>query len=422
MSESISILVVEDSPIVCKIIRHVIRDYPQVDATFAASLKEAKEAIEQSEAPFFAALVDLNLPDAPNGEVVDLMLEKSIPSVVLTASFDDQRREALFAKGVVDYVTKEGKFSYQYAINLIVRLFKNRDLKILVVDDSETQRRFIAALLQQHCYQVVTAADGVEAIRAIVANQDIRLMIVDYNMPRMDGFELVQKIRHKYEKSDMIIIGLSAEGQSGLSAKFIKNGANDFLRKPFNHEEFYCRIMHNVEILDMVEQIRDSARRDYLTGCYNRRYFFEQAEPLFERCTKSDTALPVAVLDIDHFKRINDTYGHDAGDTVLCHFTGLMEDALERFVFARAGGEEFFILLPGLDMDRAYSVVERLREIVESSPLEYSGETIHYTFSAGISAKVTATLDERIHFADENLYRAKESGRNLVLGDDIEEI
>lgn len=421
MSERIKILVVEDSSIVTKIIRHVIKTEPNIEAHYAASFAEARTLVDSLGDELFAALVDLNLPDAPDGEVVDYTLEQGLPTIVLTGSFDDERREMLLSKGIVDYVGKEGRFSYSYAVNLVNRLYKNQHIKVLVVEDSDTSRRVICDMLKRHKYQVLSAVDGIDAIKVLLEHPDIKLLITDYNMPKMDGFELVQNIRVKYEKSDLIIIGLSAEGQGSLSAKFIKNGANDFLPKPFNHEEFYCRIMHNVESLELIEKIRDAANRDHLTGAYNRRYFFDQGEDLYEHAKSSNAPLAAVVLDIDHFKRINDTYGHDGGDQVLVAFSHMLYETLGRFLVARAGGEEFFVLLPGIDNEKALSLIDRVRSIAASSPVEVNGDEVFVTFSAGVSNVYSDNLDEQLNLADEHLYRAKEAGRNLVIGDDDEE-
>ena len=419
MTEMKKIIVVEDSPIVSKIIRHVLKEYASIEAVFAMDFAQTKTILAELDEPPFAALVDLNLPDAPDGEVVDYMLEQKVPTIVLTGSFDDKKRAALQAKGIVDYVTKEGRYSYNYAINLVNRLYSNQNIKVMVVEDSQISRNLICELLKRHLYQVVSAVDGIDAIKVLLENPDIKLLITDYNMPRMDGFDLVQNIRGKYEKSDLIIIGLSAEGKSNLSAKFIKNGANDFLQKPFNQEEFYCRIIHNIESLELIEKIRDTANKDYLTGLYNRRYFFEQSKPMHEDAFEEQTPLSVVVLDLDHFKSINDTYGHDVGDQILVQISDILSSALSRFLLARAGGEEFFAVLPGLDNEKAIEYVDKVRSIVSSTPFEVGlDEPLYISFSSGVSSIVTESLDEQINRADENLYRAKDAGRNFVVGDD----
>jgi len=339
----------------------------------------------------------------------------------LTGSFDEEKRETLLNKGIVDYVTKEGRYSYTYAVNLINRIYLNQQIKVLVVDDSATSRNFITDILQRHLFQVLEAENGAEAIKVLLANPDIKLLITDYNMPVMDGFELVKNLRYKYEKSDLIIIGLSGEGQNSLSTKFIKNGANDFLMKPFCHEEFQCRVMHNVESLELIERIKDSANRDYLTGAYNRRYFFEVGQQHYDNAIANETPMAAVVLDLDNFKLVNDSHGHEAGDLILKRVTQVLNDCLGRFLVARAGGEEFFILLPGLDNEKALSLISKVRQIVVSTPVVYNEEEIFFTFSAGITNRLKASLDEQINWADVLLYRAKEAGRDILIGDDDEE-
>ena len=183
---------------------------------------------------------------------------------------------------------------------------------MLVVDDSSTSRKFITQLLHLQHYQVLEAIDGVDAIKAVIEHPDIRLLITDYNMPRMDGFELVQNLRVKYEKTDLIIIGLSSENDGALSAKFIKNGANDFLRKPFNHEEFFCRVNHNIELLEMIEIIRDSAYRDFTPAPTTGIIFLNRAKRYSIKRGRK-VSIAAVVIDLDNFRDINTRYGNDAG-------------------------------------------------------------------------------------------------------------
>ena len=137
------ILVAEDSEMVIKILRHLLGQLPQYQPFFASNLGQA-QALLLANDDFFAALVDLNLPDAPNGEVVDATLSKKIPTVVFTGTYDEKRREQLFNKGVVDYLTKDGRYSYNKAVSMIQRLEKNQFIKVLVVDDSDMQRKHVS--------------------------------------------------------------------------------------------------------------------------------------------------------------------------------------------------------------------------------------------------------------------------------------
>lgn len=415
-----SVLVVEDSSIVMKVLRHVLSRSDEIHPFYATSFAEARTLVDSGEHDFFAALVDLSLPDAPDGEVVDFTLGLNLPTVVLTGSFDEKRREVLLAKGVVDYVTKEGRFSYEYALGVLHRLIRNQNIKVLVVDDSSTARHFVTVLLKLHLYQVIEACDGAEAIKALLQHPETKLLITDYNMPRMDGFDLVKNIRVKYEKTDLVIIGLSSEGEGALSAKFIKNGANDFLRKPFNHEEFFCRITHHMEYVELIEQVRDAANRDELTGCYNRKYFFDKATEIRERAVASGAPLSIAVLDLDHFKVVNETYGHEIGNFVMQRIAKRLTQAFDRFLLARAGGQEFFALLPGLNNVRAVEFVDRVRQVLGNDPQLLSSQSEIPTFSGGVTSLLGANLDDMLSSAGLCLHRAKDAGGDLVFGDDEE--
>lgn len=412
------ILVVEDSPIVRKIINHVMSQFLQFKPVYTSTLAETKTLLEKEADTFFAALVDLSLPDAPDGEVVDYVLGHGIPSIVLTGSFDSERRENLLAKGIVDYVTKEGRYSYQYALGVLARLVKNQKIKVMVVDDSATARNFVVGLLRLHLFQVVDAEDGAEAIRTFIDHPDIKLIITDFNMPRVDGFELVQQMRRKYDKSDLIMIGLSSETDGTLSAKFIKNGANDFLRKPFNHEEFFCRISHNIEFMEMFEALRDSANRDDHTGAYKLSHFNLKGEEMYERAVANQAPLACSVIDLDDLSEIINEYGPEAGDVVMEQVSSFLVASFERFLLARAGTELFYVLMPGLDNAKALAFVEKVRQIVGGKFIDVGGTEVSLSFSAGVSNVMGNNLSELVDSAHQSLMRARDAGGDLVFGDE----
>jgi diguanylate cyclase (GGDEF)-like protein len=420
-STATKVLIVEDSPIVAKILLHIAKQELNFEVLLASTFAEARQICEQQREDIFAALVDLNLPDAPDGEVVDYTLEQKIPTIVLTGSFDDKRREKLLSKGIVDYVTKEGRYSYKYAIKAVNRLEKNQFVKVLVVEDSKVMRKHIVNLLSRHQFEIYQAVDGIDAIKVILQHPDIRLLITDYNMPNMDGFELVKNLRCKYEKFDLIIIGLSAAGESNLSAKLIKTGANDFLSKPFNPEEFYCRINHNIEALDLVGQIRDSANRDYVSGLYSRRYFFEQSEPLYATAHANSSPLSLAIISIDDFKQVNDSLGPEIGDQVLKQFSQVLEKSLSRFLVARSSGKEFYILMAGLSNDKAITLIDHVRAVVASESFSHQEKKIGITFSAGVSSQLGERIGDQAAVDENCLLRAKQAGKDVVMGDDDEE-
>lgn len=403
-----NILVVEDSPMVLKILEQMFRQQADLQPLFCATLNEAQVLLEASAELFFAAIIDLNLPDAPNGEIVDLVLHYQLPCIVLTGSYDEQRREEMLLKGVVDYVLKESQYSYDYAFRLLHRLERNRSVKILVADDSNATRHFIRNVLRSHLYQIHEAADGEEALRILQEQPDFDLLITDHSMPGISGFELTKLLRQKLKRDDLCILGLSADSKGSLSAQFIKQGADDFLRKPFCPEELTCRVMSTLERRELLNALQRAAQIDSLTNLYNRRAFYEQGHNLLQAARRSQRPLSVAMLDLDLFKRINDDFGHASGDAALVGFARLLQEAFGQTLIGRLGGEEFALLSP-LPAAQLVSQLDQLRQRCAAVP--YAKGAPPLSFSAGVYQGADEALETLLQQADQRLYQAKQEGR-----------
>lgn len=411
------VLVVEDVKSISNFICRQIQNKLGLETIPAASYQETREILER-ETDFFTALLDLNLPDAPEGEIVDFVISKDIPSIVLTATFDEKVRERIQRKNVVDYMIKEGFRSLRQINWLIRRLYRNQFIKILVADDTRSYRNYYKSLLHTHKYEVIEAENGKRALEILNSTPDIKLVITDYNMPEMDGFELVSRIRESHEKNEIAIIGISAQGSGMLSAKFLKSGANDFLKKPFEKEEFYARVTQNVEMLEYIDELKNSAIRDPLTKLFNRRYFFDAGEKMFNQMKRAGQPPAIAMLDIDFFKSVNDNYGHHAGDAVLKNISAtLVNNFGKPHIVARFGGEEFCILVCGVEGGEITGLFETLRRTVEESEVRYEKDAIRVTLSAGVCVMPHQSMEQMINRADELLYQAKREGRNRVVGE-----
>lgn len=409
-------LVVEDSSIVQKILRHTFKQARIDSVLFASSMAEGRALYKKHADQLVAAIVDLSLPDAPHGEMVECLLAEFLPVVVLTGSADADQRKKLLAMGVADYVIKENRFSYQYAVRMLLRLERNQYLTALVVDDSDTSRRVVSHYLHLHCFKVKEVSSAEDGLKALQEDEAISLVISDYHMPGMNGFDFVQEIRHRYDKRSIAVIGLSGQGDPDISVQFIKKGANDFLQKPFLQEEFFCRVTNNIESLEQLLELKTLATKDYLTGLSNRRYFYEEGDASVARSTKASMPYTLAVLDIDRFKPLNDEFGHDAGDAVLRQFSEHLGLAFSRFIVARVGGEEFAVLMAGLEAERAYELLDEFRRFVEAQMYILPDDDYQrITVSIGVRAGVDQSIHASITDADKALYLAKENGRNMVV-------
>ncbi|BCD86089.1 diguanylate cyclase [Pseudomonas solani] len=407
-----NILVVEDSPLVLKILEHLFRQEPDLQPVFCASCAEAEVLLETSAALFFATIVDLNLPDAPDGEIVDLVLRYELPCVVLSGSYKEQRRDELLLKGVVDYVLKESQHSYEYVFRLLHRLVRNCGVKILVAEDSEATRNFVRRVLTPHLYQIIEARDGDEALHILQEQPDIDLLLVDHGMPGISGFDLVKMLRQKLHRTELIILGLSADQKGSLSAMFIKHGADDFLRKPFCTEELNCRVMSTLERRDLMRALKQAALFDSLTNLYNRRAFYEQGLQLFQQAQRAGQELSVAMLDLDFFKLINDKFGHASGDTALVMFSRVLAHALPDALLGRLGGEEFAVVSKS-DATTLKATLDQLRR--NCARLKYAADAPPLSFSAGIYQGPPEDLESLLHEADQRLYQAKHEGRGRTI-------
>ncbi|MEG2171660.1 MAG: response regulator [Desulfovibrionaceae bacterium] len=252
-----TVLIIEDSHLQAKIIRNHIQLYTTFPVLMAHTLADAESVLTQYADTIYVAVIDLNLPDAPDGEAVDLCLSWKVPSVVLTASFNEIIRNTFISKCVVDYFFKGSIQDMNPMITSMERIYHNQSVTVLVVDDSRSQRRQMRTLLEVQRLNVLEAADGVEALEVFAANPHVSLVITDFQMPHMDGLELIRELRNRYSGQQLAIIAVSAVGSGALTAQFLKNGANDFLTKPFEVEEFYWRVNQTLEMLDLLKSVRE---------------------------------------------------------------------------------------------------------------------------------------------------------------------
>ena len=410
-----SVLVVEDSETVVMLLKQEFEQYDFIHVEYACSYKEAMRLVRENRSGFHAAILDLNLPDAPNGEVIGIANSHSIPTVVLTANADKSLEKSIFKKEIVDFVVKDGYSSIHFAVKSTIRTLKNYDAYVLVVDDSTLYRSTIADSLKSINVNVVEAVDGIEALEIIENRDDISLVITDYEMPNLNGMDLILKLREKYQKNKLGIIALSSLEVEDLTYRFLKVGANDFMHKPFSHNEIVTRVNGILELLDLFEQVQDLANKDFLTGAYYSRYFYNAAEIVYQKVKRKGEKVAVAMIDIDKFKNINGTYGHDIGDVAIKEIKTICDKNLrESDLMARFGGEEFCILVEEISLENTKKLFEKLRASFESNSIKINDIKISYTVSIGVFYGLLESVEEMVNASDNALYEAKTTGRNKV--------
>lgn len=406
------VLLIEHNSATTRVLKRVIGKV-NFDVVCASTLTEAKHIFETSTPEeFLCAVVDYSLPDALHGEAIDFALQAFVPVVVITNKTDEDIRKHILSKEVVDYIPKQNAQIYEYLSRLLQRLEKNQQIGVLVVDDSRTNRNSIAPLLRRHNFTVYETNTANNVLDLLYANGDIKLVVVDEVLPEMEGTQIVADIRRSFNKNEISIIGVSGARKPALLARFLKSGANDFLTRPYCHEEFFCRIMQNVEYIEQIDVIRRTANTDYLTNLPNRRHFFNQVEAILKRGL--DT-MSLALLDLDHFKHINDEYGHDYGDKVLKETGKLLIKHFGQYKISRFGGEEFCVFLPNINNEEATQMLNQFRQTFADKLFKHQSKTVSCTISIGVTDKYNKRLESMLTQADKHLYQAKAQGRNCVV-------
>jgi len=290
-------------------------------------------------------------------------------------------------------------------------------MKALVADDSATVRVVLETSLRRWGFDVVLAQDGHEAWEILQSEDPPSIVVLDLVMPGIDGLELCRRIRSRKKGNYIYIIILTARNNKEALAAGFEAGADDYIRKPFDLEELRYRIQSGRRIVELEREVTRLAATDFLTGLLNRRFFMERLETEISRSARESTNLSVIIADIDYFKRVNDTWGHQAGDLVLREFARCLTTQCRSYDFiGRYGGEEFIVCLPRTNSAQAAAVAERMRAAVErlTVPLP-SGDLVSVTCSFGVAALdelADRDIDALINLADKALYRAKAEGRN----------
>lgn len=250
------VLVVEDSTTVARELSRALESRGfAVDA--ASNMAQAAALLKVNSNSYFLAVLDLGLPDAADGEVVDLVRVYRVRCVVFTGCFDAEIRARLLRRGVIDYVVKNERAVAEVA-DLADRLRRNAGIKVLVVDDSPSFRTYAKEALKLCMFKVLDASSGVTGLKLLERNPDVAVALVDYAMPGMDGVAFTREIRKKPDWDSMAIVGCSSQGESAMiAASFLKHGANDFLRKPFQREELFIRVTHLVETQDRIRKLAE---------------------------------------------------------------------------------------------------------------------------------------------------------------------
>ena len=299
-------------------------------------------------------------------------------------------------------------------------------MKVLIADDSATSRALLRSVLTRWGYEIVSAVNGAEAWEELSKPDAPALAILDWEMPHMTGPEVCRRVRENLREPYTYIILLTGKGSKGETVEGLDAGADDYVVKPFDEHELQVRLRAGKRIVDLQmdllrarEELRERANKDLLTMLPNRSAIFTALEQELSRCHRDRRTVGVILLDIDHFKKINDTYGHFAGDTVLRETAARLRSNMRPYDHVgRYGGEEFLVVLPNCDLEQAAHQAERMRAKLNGSGMIVDGAEMQVSASFGVTVSDGSerSPDLFVRVADEALYKAKASGRNCIVG------
>ncbi len=283
------------------------------------------------------------------------------------------------------------------------------DAIVLIVDDSATNIQIAAACLKKH-YRLKVATSGEQCLLLAQESPQPDLILLDIEMPGMDGYETCKALKNNHNTANIPVIFITGKQGDGDEEKGLTIGAVDYITKPIQPAIVVARVNTHILIKQQRDALTQMALHDQLTGLYNRHYLLDIAEKKVSEGRRHNYDVSLLMIDIDHFKQVNDTYGHPAGDSVIKHVANILIESRTEDVVARFGGEEFVIVLDHCASDNALIRAEKIREAVANSPIN----DISVTISIGVAHIAQhKNLDELLKSADLALYQAKENGRKL---------
>ncbi len=299
------------------------------------------------------------------------------------------------------------------------KLFPPESMTVLIVDDTRANILVLQRALTNNGYNISVAFDGEMALD-LTPKLKPDLILLDVMMPGLNGFEVCKLLKDNPEVSDIPVIFITAMGMPKDVLAGFESGAVDYITKPFNLQEVCARVKTHLTLSAAIKKLIQDSETDSLTGLFNRRTLFKKIEHEALRFKRNEKPFSLLFADIDFFKKINDTYGHAAGDDVLINISNILNtEKREVDQVGRWGGEEFLLLLPETNIEGAVQHGNKIRELISAKPIIHEEQEINITMSFGVSEYTKdINIEKIIDQADQRLYLAKNSGRNKVVSED----
>ncbi len=402
------------SPELLLLVDHISAD-PEISVDVVSSLDEIND-----QSPSLLILAQKLSPD-------NYTPLNGVPTILITGELPLQSKPFFMAKKLLDTVIDYSSHNCRYIVSLLKRLSFLSEMKVLLCEGENLMASMIKRNLTTVGVESIVVSSADEATAQLADNSEIRMVLVSSSFNRGRGVEVVSTIRDTFSKDELPIVGLLDEVDSDeIEVGFLRSGATDTIRKrlssPASMEIFRSRIMLSLQQVISFLEVSQMAQRDFMTGAFNRRYFFESGKALFANAQRGNMSLYVAMFDIDNFKSVNDMYGHASGDKAIVGLSRELEKSIRQTdLMARFGGEEFCVIICGATPESGFSVMDRIRKSVEKMVFhDETGDAFSFTVSVGFTVVQQNCLEDMVIESDRLLYEAKESGKNRVVTDFIQ--
>lgn len=413
MDRAKKILIVDDDPFILHTLKNKISHHVDVEILLADTYKKCVHIIREHAHEITLAIVNLQLPDAKDGSVLYLTGANEIPSIVFTGSDDINLKASYLQKHVIEYMVKNTLQTLEYTAKLAIRIIKNYHTHIVIVDDSKMSLELLALSLHKMHFKLHKAKDGLEALNLLKKKEhNFSLVITDYHMPNMDGLELTQELRKIYKKDELAIIALSGQEDDESTSRFLKVGANDFVKKPFTYDQLALRI--NLDMIDLFSINKALATKDTLTALYNERFFADSGEAMFLKAQRAKKDILVVMLSIDNFDDIVSQYGNDVGNNVLNKCAKVLQTSMRKSdLLARQEDEIFSMLLDNIANQHGKDLLEKIhKNFSELNIALNSQDNLTPTLSIGAVQGQYKSLSEMMKHATQAMSVSQSSGKN----------
>ena len=413
-------LLVEDTRLYSLAVRGLLEGNFGLIVIHCATFAALRHELESDTRGFSLAILDLCLADAANGEALDLVTGRSIPSIVFSGFTNERRRAEILSKEVIELVYKNSPSSLENLGAAVERVLSLSRPQLLLVDPQGNKDSGMMAALASCNFTISVCESTGEALEILDASLNTELVVVRNDLAEKSNYSFLDLLKARFGDDAVRVIGFSqARGRDDV-ARFLRAGGDDFVQLPVSTADMESRLIHTLTVHKQIQSLQRMASRDYLTDLLNRRYFFDRGPKMVDICLRQSMPVSAALLDIDHFKRLNDNHGHEIGDLVLKAVSRKILQLVgeKQHLPARIGGEEFAILFTNLDIEAAYEFCERIRTEIANIKVVVDDEDISVTISMGLASISDAeTFDNYLNAADQYLYLAKHSGRNRVFSD-----